>query len=202
MTSEIVPIRSLAQIRAGYQTRTGVETSPEGTHALVQLRDFDESRTSLDCGNLALIEPGAINPVQVLQEGDVLFLAKGAKNFAFAPIGLPKPSLAASYFFILRPDARILPPYLAWFLNLYSTKRLFSQFSGFSAHMPVVRRDVIEEILVPLPALETQTMIVELDALGRRQQDLLAELARAQHALHTAICKQLASQSTPIQIHL
>lgn len=203
MPSEIVPIHSLAQIRAGYQTRTGVENRPDGSHALVQLRDFDEHRTLLDVRDLVRIEPGAINPVQVLQDGDVLFLAKGAKNFAFVPSDLPRPALAASYFFILRPDARILPSYLAWFLNLDSTKRLFSQFSGYSAHMPVVRRDVLEDVLVPLPSLNVQTRIIDLDGLMRQQQDLLGELARLQKTLATEACMKLATnQSILNQDHL
>ena len=202
MPSETVPIRSLAQIRAGYQTRTGVENRPDGSHVMVQLRDFDEHRTVLTTQNLVRIEPGAINPVQVLMDGDVLFLAKGARNFAFVPSDLPRPALAASYFFILRPGPRILPSYLAWFLNLDSTKRVFSQFSGYSAHMPVVRRDVLEDVLVPLPSLNIQTKIIELDGLMRQQQELLGDLARQQKNLITEACIKLATnQIIPNQDH-
>lgn len=196
MKSEKAIIRDLAQIRAGYQTRKGVQDTPDGSHALLQIRDFNEERTKIDLKNLARVVPGQINEEQVLQDGDVIFLAKGAKNFSYVPKGLPEPALAASYFFILRPGRRVAPAYLAWFLNLESTKRLLSRYSSTLAHMPVVRRDVLESVEVPLPNLETQRKIVELAALTDEQQQLLTDLAEKQKILATAACLRAANQST------
>jgi hypothetical protein len=194
MTELHAPLSSVAWIRAGYQSRSTVEESPDGSHALVQLRDFSADRGSLDVSGVARIQPGGINPEQILQEGDVLFLAKGLRNFAFVPELLPSPSLAASYFFIIRPERRILPHYLAWFLNLGSTKKRFSRLSGYSAHMPVVRRDVLEQTLIPLPDLATQQKIVALADLAVRQEKLLVELAEKKKALATAACLYAAGQ--------
>lgn len=194
MHAPIFQIRSLASIRAGYQTRSGVVEVVNGSHRLLQIRDFDENRTSVKLTDLTRIEPGAINPAQVLQDGDVLFLAKGSRNFAHALRGVPPLTLAASYFFILRPESTVLPEYLAWFLNLESSRRVFTQSTGHAAHMPVVRRDVVESLQIPLPALQRQQEVVELDRLMRRQQELLLDLASSQKTFFTEACVRLAHQ--------
>lgn len=195
----IFQIRSLASIRAGYQTRSGVVEAANGSHRLLQIRDFNENRTSVKLSDLTRIEPGAINPAQVLQDGDVLFLAKGARNFAFALDAVPPLTLAASYFFILRPVATILPEYLAWFLNLDSSRRVFTQSTGHAAHMPVVRREVIENLELPLPSKGKQREVVNLDQLMRRQQELLFDLATAQKLFFNEACVRLANEQLPTQ---
>jgi hypothetical protein len=197
--SPLRQIRSLASIRAGYQTRSGIAEAANGSHFLLQIRDFNESRTAVNLSDLTKIEPGAINPAQVLQDGDVLFLAKGSRNFAHALKAVPALTLAASYFFILRPEAALLPEYLAWFLNLESSRRVFTQSTGHAAHMPVVRRDVIESLEIPLPSLQRQQEVVELDRLMRRQQVLLLDLASSQRTLFTEACVLLAHQQSPTQ---
>jgi restriction endonuclease S subunit len=189
-------IKDLVQIRAGYQTRKEVKSTPSGTHSLLQIRDFNEERTEIDLKNITRIEPGQISEDQVLREGDVIFLSKGARNFSFAPSALPDPALAASYFFILRPARSIAPDYLAWFLNLETTKNLLRKYATHGAHMPVIRRDVLEDLEIPLPDLETQRKIVELAALAERQHRLLAELAAMKKLLATAACLRAANQSS------
>lgn len=181
-------IKNLAQIRAGYQSRKEVKATPDGSHALLQIRDFNEERTQIDMENLVRIEPGTINTDQVLRDGDVIFLSKGAKNFSFAAKGLPEPSLAASYFFILRPAKCLAPDYLAWFLNLDTTKNLLRKYATQGAHMPVVRRDVLEDLEIPLPDLGTQRKIVELAALTERQGRLIAALTEKQKTFANAAC--------------
>ena len=201
MEAEKALIRDLARIRAGYQTRKGVKATPGGSHALLQIRDFDEERTEIDLEGITRIVPGPINEEQVLRAGDVIFLAKGAKNFTFVPKGLPEPALAASYFFILRPGRRIVADYLAWFLNLKSTRRMLSRYVGQGTHIPVVRREVLENVEVPLPAIETQRIIVELAALADEQQRLLTDLADKKQLLATAACLGAANHSTTDQDH-
>jgi hypothetical protein len=189
-------IKELAQIRAGYQSRKEVKSTPNGSHALLQIRDFDEGRTQIDLENIARIEPGAINEDQVLRDGDVILLSKGAKNFSFAPSGLPKPALAASYFFILRPSRRICPDYLTWYLNLDTTKNVLRKYATQGAHMPVVRRDVLENLEIPVPNLATQRKIVELAALINRQGQLMAELTDKKKIFANAACLRAAKEST------
>lgn len=190
-------LATLASIRAGHQTREAVEPVAGGAYFFLQIRDFNPDRTELTTGEMVRIDAGSIRDDLLLQAGDVLFLAKGVRTFSY-PLGeLPGPTLAASYFFVLRPGQEAVPAYLAWFLNLDSTRRHLARHSGFGANVPVVRRDVLEELEVPLPDLATQHKIVALAALMARQQELQAELAEKQRLLYTAACVQAANQSLP-----
>lgn len=185
-------IAEIAKIRPGYLARQGVTATPEGTHRLLQIRDFNPERTAFDPASLARFLPDSPTSVQPLSEADVIFLAKGANNFAFATGPLPEPTLAAGYFFVIRPRAEILPAYLAWFLNQPATLRTISRLGTSGAHMPVVRRADIESIEVPVPPVDVQHAIVELDSLAREEQTLLRELMRCRSALVSESCMAAA----------
>lgn len=189
-------IQHLAQILSGFHARKSVEQQRYGTHRLLQIRDFDADRSSVDFGALTPIDAGETKPEQWLRAGDVLFLAKGAKRFAHAlEFDPPEPTLASGYFFVLRPSDAILPAYLAWFLNQSPAERHFQRFGTSGAHMPVVSRDVLGDLAVPVPNLSAQRAIIEMDDLARRQQTLLAALAEKKRTLATAACLRLADQS-------
>ena len=188
-------IKEFAHLFVGYQTRKGVDAQPDGSHLLLQIRDFDDSRNRVDWAGLARISPTGADRESILRAGDVLFLAKGSRNFAYAiPDSLPTPLLAGSYFFILRSEPRIHAPYLSWFLNQETARRYFVRNATTGAHMPIVRREHLENLEIPIPSLETQQKIVALAELADRQEKLLAELAEKKKALATAACLHAAAQ--------
>ncbi|MBP9225805.1 MAG: restriction endonuclease subunit S [Verrucomicrobiales bacterium] len=182
-------LKKLAKISSGYQTRKGVEECSDGSHYLLQIRDFNKSRTSVEMRNMVRISPPGMDPDAHLREGDVLFLAKGQKNFAWCVGRLPNfPILAASYFFVLRPLPEILGEYLSWFLSQEPAQQHFARLATTGAHMPIIRRDVLESLEVSVPDLATQCKIVEIADLAEEQGKLLAELAEKKKALATAAC--------------
>jgi hypothetical protein len=201
MNTEQARICDLAQIRAGYQTRQRVKTTTGGTHLLLQLRDINDQRTEVDLARIARIVPNTISEEQLLRDGDIIFLAKGPRNFSLLPRGLPRPALAASYFFVIRPTSRIVPEYLSWYLNLDSTRRMLSRYASQGAHMPIIRRKVLEDVEVPLPDVATQRRIVKLTTLGDEQHRLLTELAHKQRLLATAACLRATHASVTDRDH-
>lgn len=164
------------EIRSGYLSRTKIEEAPEGRFRLIQLGDFDDSRTRMDTRKLTRFEPGDLRKDQTIQPGEVLFLAKGVNNFAFQPGPLPTPTLAASYFYVLTPSPEITPEYLNWFLNHPHARRAFDRIAGVGARMPVVKKSDLADIDVPLPSLFDQQRIVELHSLMTREARLLDQL--------------------------
>lgn len=122
----------------------------------------------------------------------MIFLSKGANNFAAAISDLPSPTLAASCFFILRPRPAILSGYLAWFINHESTRALLTRLATTGAHMPIIRRNALESLEIPLPSLTTQKSIVALDSLRLQEQVFLADLARKQQELISSVCMTTA----------
>jgi len=187
-----IKLADVAEVRPGYLTRKPVKPRPDGTHRLLQLRDFNRDRSAIDVEALIRFTPDGSASVQPLQPDEVVFLARGAKNFAFVPAALPAPTFAASYFFVIRPRNEILPAYLAWHLNQPATLRALARSATSGAHMAVVRRADIENIMLLVPPVAVQRTIVELDRLRREEQELLQELACKRHALIATICMTAA----------
>lgn len=192
MNSQKYKLGDLAEVRPGFLTREAVRDNPEGVYRLLQIRDFNRARTEMNAADMVRISPDTRSSLCMLQTGDVLFLAKGANNFAAVVSSLPGPTLAASYFFILRPRSLIMPEYLAWFLNHEKTRAILTRLATTGAHMPIIRRAVLESIEIPLPDIAVQKAIADLDCLRREEQELLSELARKQQDLISAVCMTAA----------
>ncbi|MFO7535926.1 MAG: restriction endonuclease subunit S [Kiritimatiellia bacterium] len=168
----------LATIRTGYLARRAVVPDANGSHHLVQIGDFDSAKTLLNATALLRFTPEASISVKPLCAGEVLFMAKGQRPFAYAIEALPEPSLAAANFFVLRPESNLNADYLAWYLNRESVIRSLTAQAGSGVYLPVIRRTMLENLVIPLPPLKTQLALVELDRLARQEESLLADLGR------------------------
>ncbi len=132
----------------------------------------------------------------ILKTGDVLFMARGSRNFSVLLQEIPNPVLAAACFFIIRVSTMdVLPGYLCWYLNQAPVEHYLRRHSGRGVHMPVVRRSVLENSDIPIPTLEIQKRIAELNVLMRDEQDLLKKLAEKRKDLLTAACLKAVRQS-------
>ncbi|TFH12665.1 MAG: hypothetical protein E4H02_12910 [Lentisphaerales bacterium] len=184
----------LIGIRTGYLSRSKIEEAVDGRFCLIQLRDFDNTRTAIDTQQLTRFAPGDMRKDQTIHPNAVIFLAKGVNKFAYKPGPLPAPTLAASYFYVLTPSADINPKYLNWFLNHPHTRRVFDRIAGVGARMPVMKKSDLADIDIPLPPLPDQQKIVELHALALREATLLDELQRSRGTQINAVTMMLAKQ--------
>lgn len=186
----MVTLSEIATIQQGLQFRRGLDELLPGTCRLIQIRDFDEQgelRADWESGLFRFDPPSSIDRY-LLEAGDVLFLARGLRNFAWA-VPAPMPEVVAvGYFLIIRPDAaRINPGYLAWYLNSEPTRAHLRNAAAQGTHMPVVNRAAFEQLSIPLPPRAKQAAIAELEALRRREAGLLHRLeALRQSQLATA----------------
>ena len=183
----------LIEIRTGYLTRTMVKGKPDGRYCLIQMSDFDDTRTSIDTAQLTRFEPGEIRKDQSIRPEEILFLAKGIRNFAFRPGPLPLPTLAASYFYVLTPSPDISPDYLVWFLNHPCTALAFERIAGVGARMPVVKKSDLADMDVPLPPPADQRKIVELHALMLREARLLDRLRDQRNTFINTVTMAIAT---------
>jgi hypothetical protein len=187
-------LADIAEVRPGYLARKPTKPRADGTHYLLQIRDFNRDRSAVDLTAILRFVPDPISSLQPLVAGDVVFLARGARNFAYAPADLPACTLAAGYFFIIHPNDQVNPAYLAWFLNQPATLRVLSRAATSGAHMPVVRRADIESLEIPVPSFPVQSAIVELDNLRRQEDDLLCDLVNKRNSLIAAACQSAATR--------
>lgn len=168
--------------------QTGLFAKPAGIGELVYLQSkhFDEYGQLLSTLQPDLMAEG-ISEKHLLKDGDVLFAAKGTKNFAVVFKNFNEPSVASTSFFVLRPtDKKVLPDYLAWFLNSHSTQTLLkSQAIGTS--IPSISKQVLENLEIAVPGIETQKAILQITKLRNKEKSL-------KHEIETLREKQIQQQ--------
>lgn len=154
---------------------TGIYGKPENEGEIIylQVKDFNED------GELQSIHPqlnGNIPHKHLLNGGDVLFAAKGAKNFAACFFGLNYPAVASTSFFVIRlHDNKILPEYLAWYLNQPSNlEKLKSGAVGTS--IVSITKDVLGNLEIAIPEIGVQKKVLMISALQQREKTLKQQI--------------------------
>jgi restriction endonuclease S subunit len=117
-----------------------------------------------------------ISEKHLLKDGDVLFAAKGTKNFAAVYQHHDKPAVASTSFFVIRlTDDKVLPEYLTWFLNNPSAQRLLKG-KALGTSIPSISKQVLEELELPVPGIETQKVILQITKLRNQERALKQEI--------------------------
>jgi restriction endonuclease S subunit len=169
-------IKNIATIQIGYPFRKKIEPLSEGTHRVIQMKDFDENRV-LHVEQLTNIKLEGDVGKYLVSKDDILFLSRGHKNFAVMLYDSFEDTVVVSYFFILKVKTEnILPEYLAWYINQPIAQKYIYNLARRGTHMPVVPLSEFENLKVDIPDLETQKKIVELNKLLDRENTLLKEL--------------------------
>lgn len=155
------------------EIQTGLFTKPlgEGDVIYLQVKHFDENGQLQSVLHEDLLSD-YISDKHLLKNGDVLFAAKGTKNFATVYEDHNRPAVASTSFFVIRPISReILSEYLAWFLNSHATLTLLkSQAIGTS--IPSISKHVLENLEIAVPSIEIQKTILEITKLRIIEQEL------------------------------
>ena len=182
-------LKKIANIQSGYINRGKIEASDNGSCLLVQAKDVDADQLSYCTDALVRFNPRLSGKDWFLEPGDILFMARGARNYSLLIDKMPDSVLAAACFFIVRiSSSEVLPGFLWWYLNQAPVEGYLKRFSGRSVHMPVVRRAVLESIDVPLPPIEVQKQVADIIALMIKEQELHKKLAEKRKYLMTEIC--------------
>jgi restriction endonuclease S subunit len=148
-----------------------------GSCRLVRISDVSQDGTWV---NTEFARIGPAEPIRddhFLRSGDVLFPNRGTRTTAIIFRAEQPRVIAGAQFFVLRPhDASVLPEYLAWFLRTEDSARHFEERRK-GTYVQIVERRDLEELELPLPPLEIQRKIVEVDALVIEERSLSERLA-------------------------
>jgi hypothetical protein len=177
----------VVEVRAGYPFRGRVTPDPGGNARVVQIRDLDDAgRIRTD--NLVRVRAVNLDNYR-FRPGDVLFLARGERRFA---IPIPEHAgdlLAASYFFVLRPDKRMDADYLTWAVNDADFQDAMRAFVKGSSMPQITKADLLE-LPIDVPPMATQRKIVAVHELMERERLLGDELQRNRAALMRAAARR------------
>ena len=189
-------LNKIANIQSGYINRGKIEPRANGPCLLLQAKDVDADQLSCRTDALIRFNPRLSGKDWFLECGDILFMARGARNYSLLIDKIPDSVLAAACFFIVRvSNPEVLPEYLWWYLNQAPVEEYLKRFSGRSVHMPVVRRAVLEGIDIPIPPITVQQQVADINALMLKEQDLYRKMAEKRKFLMTEICLRSIRES-------
>lgn len=166
-------IKEVSSIQTGYFGKP----SGKGSVVYLQAKHFNEYGQLQDILYPDL-EAENISERHFLEEGNVLFAAKGTKNFAAVFENHNEPAVASTSFFVIKlTDVRILPQYLTWFLNNYETQAILKG-QAIGTSMPSISKQVLENLEIFIPNIETQKVILRITNLRNREKELKQQIER------------------------
>ena len=187
---KVYRLGDVVAVRPGYPFRGSIKEAPRGEMAVVQIKNADAER-GVDWQALANTEPTGRKQPDWLQGGDVLLIARGNRNVAVFLNQVPGRAVCAPQFYLLRvKDDRVLPAYLAWYLNEFPAQRYFEQ-SAEGSVVTSIRRQVLESLPLPIPDLQRQQLIVNLVDTARREKQLTEQLIRNREQQLTLVARGL-----------
>lgn len=166
----------ITDLFSGFSFRTKVENEVGGDLSVIQMKDLYNNYGSIK-SDLTKVNSEKISSKFFLQKSDILFIAKGSNNFAIEyNLDLPK-AIAASAFFILRPnESKVVPAYLAWYINQSPVQQYLKENMA-GTYIPNINKSTIEGIMVSLPAMDVQRKIVLIDDLRKKESFLMSQIA-------------------------
>ncbi len=155
---------------ASIQTGVFAKPVPDGEVIYLQAKHFDEA------GQIsAELHPDlmsdAISERHLLRHGDVLFAAKGTKNFA-AFYNLEEPAVASTSFFLIRLEDEfqysILPEFLVWLMN-HTAAQVYLKGQAMGSSIASISKGVLEELEISIPSIQKQQLILNISKLRNKE---------------------------------
>lgn len=166
-----VKLAEIANVKTGYFGKPGAN----GRLAYLQVRDFTENGQLLD-KYLDFIEHTKGAEKHVLKPNDIIFAAKGTKNFAIMIKESDLPAVASTSFFRIRlQDIKIMPEFLTWYLNYSATKSELKAMA-FGSAIPSIPLNELENLEIPILKKEKQLHIIHLVRLQSREKEIMQEI--------------------------
>lgn len=144
----------------------------------LQAKHFDENgqlKTSLHPD----LKADTITDKHMLRHGDVLFAAKGTKNFAAWFEKTNQPAVASTSFFVIRLQDdfsnKILPAFLVWLIN-HPTSQKFLKGKAIGSSIVSISKAVLGELEISIPNIETQKAILKITNLRNKEKLLKQEI--------------------------
>jgi hypothetical protein len=164
-------------IFSGFSFRTKVQDDQEGDLLVVQMKDLNENYSGIG-SHLTKVKSEGISNKMYLQKGDVLFIGKGANNHALEfNMDYPK-VIAASAFFVIRPDQdRLRSGYLTWYINQPPVQQYLKENMA-GTYIPNINKVTVENIMMVLPPLDVQRKIEAIDKLKIRERSIMNDIMR------------------------
>ena len=164
----MVKLRDITEMQTGIYAKPSL--NPETVY--LQVNEFDSNGVIYDTAKPS-IATSEINAGHYLNIGDLLFAAKGTKNFCTIFPGWDDKCVVSSSFLVIRitKEDIVESEYINWYLNLSTTIAMLGSNAVGSA-IPSITKATLGGIDIPLPSISTQKQIVEIAELQKKERKL------------------------------
>jgi len=168
-----IKLKNIATIQTGIFANTVLQ----GEIVYLKAKHFDENgqlRTKL---HPDLYPTNGIEK-HFLKPDDIIFAAKGPKNFAAIYESKNQPAVASTSFLIIRLNKKAtdtLPEYLAWFLNHHSTQKLLKR-KAIGSNIVSISKAALGDLEIYVPDLQKQEIILKLQSSRSREKELKKQI--------------------------
>ncbi len=186
-----VNLTDIAKIQAGYPFRGSIKNDPKGDVHVIQMRDVSTDM-HINWKKLNRTTLKGRRERDYLKTGLILFVARGNTNYAVCLDAVPVKCVCSPHFFQIKvkAGAGVMPEFLSWQINQPRSQLYFMKSSEGSGARSI-RRGILEDLSVPVPPMNIQEKIVNLNILMRKEQTLLKKLSEKRKDLITAACMRL-----------
>lgn len=150
---------------------------PMGEVPCIQARNFGDNGR-LDCNQLSMIPKSQLKRRDILKSGEILFAAKGSRNFAVVWKEELPLAVASSTFIVMtkKNEEEVLPSYLAWYLMSAKASRYFDTYAK-EGTVKSINKKSLDMMEIKIPPLEDQQRVVRLFELFRKEQELMEQIS-------------------------
>ena len=189
MSTTQMKLGDIADIRSGYTLREAIKPVLGGSVSILQIKDI-ELGWQWDPSILPTIawEQHALPPL--LEQGQIVIAARGNRNIAAVYRG-DFPVIATNQFLIITPkrkESEFIPEYLEWALN---QPMIQLQFQRSGSNIQLITKAVLMKVSIPVPAIETQYQISQLQRIWHHEDDLIKKLQDNRRQLEVGILQKL-----------
>jgi len=174
-------LSDVASIAAGYPLRGSADALSAGDVSFVQIRNIAPN-TGVNWNSVAKVSLPTPKFSNWLENGDIIFIARGSNNYALALDKLPKKTVCAPHFFVLRIKSNdlIIPDFLAWQINQKPAQNYFKK-TAVGSHLLNIRRPALESLKIAIPPLRKQKLIVNMWKAGVAEQEAMQHLIQTRN---------------------
>lgn len=178
-------LNEIAEIKAGYLFKKGIYPENDGNVSVVQLKDID-SRGVLNTQQIQKVNLEKLNNGDLLSDGDVLLKAKTNYPVASVVSDISGKTIATAHYFVIRLKTNeVSPGFLAWYLNQKPAQIYFEKNAG-GTRIRVINKQLLGQLEVALPDIETQKRIEKVFTLQQKEHDLLDSIKEKRCAIVSA----------------
>jgi restriction endonuclease S subunit len=168
-------LKEISNIVPGHQFRTKIFPEDKGNYSVILMRNINNDNT-INYKDLLKTNIEKIKPEQNISKNDILFRAKGNNNYASYIDKELENTTTNTHFFIIRNHSeKILPEYLAWYINQKPAQIYFLKHSPGTV-IPIVTNKNLGNLNITIPDISIQKKIIQIHKLSVKEQNLSKQI--------------------------